>query len=156
MPSLPSTPFLNATLLFVLLMTAGLSNSYAAKIYQWVDEQGKTHFSENPPRDIKAKTLNVKATGKGSGGNTASSAQNTAKTDQEKNKDKAQEKELKPEISPEEKAKYCNQSRELLQQMNGSVQRRFEQPDGSYRKLTMDEMDNNKVQARQGIADYCQ
>jgi len=44
------------TILVVLLvcsslLSATLSQSTLADIYQWTDENGKVHFSDKPPRD---------------------------------------------------------------------------------------------------------
>jgi len=45
-----------------------MSPSQAAKIYHWVDENGRSHYSENLPHNTEAKALSIKATGKGSAG----------------------------------------------------------------------------------------
>jgi hypothetical protein len=59
------------------------------------------------------------------------------------------------EYSTEDKVKYCQRSRDLLQQMNGNTQRRFEQPDGSFRKLAKNEIEDYQSQGREGIKHYC-
>lgn len=144
--------FLTSQLILTLVLGTLASYSNAAKIYHWVDEQGRSHYSENLPRDQQAKAMNIKAAGTGSAGSAASPTKSI-----EKPQSKAPARtELKAEVSPEDKAKYCQQSRELLQQMNGNVQRRFEQPDGSYRKLTESEIAGYKAQAQEGISNYCQ
>lgn len=145
------------TLPFMAFFTLAMlsSTSHAAKIYHWVDEQGRSHYSENLPRDQQAKAMNLKPAGTGSASSSSmSSSQKTNKDNAAKaNTD---DKTLKAEVSAEDKAKYCQQSRQLMQQMNGNVQRRFEQPDGSYRKLTEAEISKNKAQAQEGINNYCQ
>lgn len=146
------------TLPFIMILAlASLSSaSYAAKVYHWVDDQGRSHFSENLPRDAPAKKLNIQPAGTGSNdikSESSSSSNNTQKKPQTAGR--AQQ-ELKTEVSSADKAKYCQQSRDLLQQMQGSVQRRFEQSDGSYRKLTESEISKYKVQAQEGISNYCQ
>jgi len=145
-----SIPFIT-----ILALSSLASISHAAKIYHWIDEQGRSHYSENLPRNKQAEPMNVKATGKGSSG-TSSVSSEAKKKSKNSSEKKETMKELKAEISPEDKAKYCQQSRELLQQMNGNVQRRFEQPDGSYRKLSPDEIADYKTQAQEGIKNYCQ
>lgn len=37
-------------------VVAGVSQ---AAVYQWVDEKGKTHFSDKPPANVKAKTIEL-------------------------------------------------------------------------------------------------
>lgn len=145
---------LTSQLLLVLALGFSASNSSAAKIYHWVDEQGRSHYSENLPRDKLAETMNVKAAGVGSAG--SGSATTSEKESAAPKKAEQALTTLKAEVSPEDKAKYCQQSRQLMQQMNGNVQRRFEQPDGSYRKLTEGEISEYKVQAQEGISNYCQ
>ncbi len=142
------------TLLFLLMLGSSFSTSYAAKVYHWVDDKGRSHYSENPPRDMQSKTLNVKAAGAGSAGSSASTKTSspaakpkTTKTEEETS--------LTVDHSPEDKAKYCLQSQNLLQQMNGNTQRRFEQPDGSSRKLEQAEIADYQAQAREGIKNYC-
>jgi hypothetical protein len=145
------------TLSFMAFFTLAMlsSTSHAAKIYHWVDEQGRSHYSENLPRDKQAEAMNVKPAGTGSpSSSSVSSSQKTNKDNAAKTTTDA--KTLKAEVSAEDKAKYCQQSRQLLQQMNGNVQRRFEQPDGSYRKLTEAEIAEYKAQAQEGINNYCQ
>jgi hypothetical protein len=144
-----------ATLLLSLAFASLLSTAHAAKIYHWVDDKGQPHYSENPPREMKSETLNVKAAGTGSAGSAAtpSKSQSAAKTAAMTKVD--EEKSLTSEHSPEDKAKYCQQSHDLLQQMNGNTQRRFEQPDGSFRKLEQSEIADYQSQARDGIKNYC-
>ena len=130
--------------------------SHAAKIYHWVDEQGRSHFSENSPRNADAKKLNIKPAGTGSGVTSSESNSNSVNTQKKTQPSDSAEQSSKTQLSAADKAKYCQQSQTLLQQMNGNVQRRFEQPDGSYRKLTESEVSEYKAQAQEGIKNYCQ
>lgn len=143
-----------ASLMLSLMLSALTSTSHAAKIYHWLDENGQPHYSENPPRKIHAKTLNVHATGTGSANSTT--ALSTSKPTTKSTENKSEETEaLTAEHNPEDKAKYCQQSQTLLQQMNANTQRRFEQPDGSFRKLEQAEIADYKAQAQSGIERYC-
>jgi hypothetical protein len=136
------------------IFSALISTSHAAKIYHWVDENGRPHYSENPPREIQSEALNVQATGTGSAGSPAAST--TSKPATKSSETKSEEAEgLTAEHSPEEKAKYCQQSQKLLQQMNANTQRRFEQADGSFRRLEQAEIADYKAQAQSGIERYC-
>ena len=136
-----------------IVFSALLSTSYAAKIYHWVDESGRSHYSETPPRDAQAETLNIRSAGRGSAASaSSSSAPVKKKAEVEK---PAKEEGLTAEHSPEDKAKYCQQSQDLLKQMTGNTQRRFKQDDGSYRKLNEAEITDYKAQAQAGIENYC-
>jgi hypothetical protein len=146
--------FSSTALILGLVFSALIPTCYAAKIYHWVDDKGQPHYSENAPREIKSETMNVKATGTGSAGasDTAPKSQPAAKPKAIKSNEKES---ASAEQSPEDKAKYCQQSRDLLQQMNGNTQRRFEQPDGSFQKLEQTEIADYQSQAREGIKNYC-
>lgn len=144
--------FSRFSLMLFLFSMAFMSSTQAAKIYRWVDENGTAHYSQNPPRELQSETLNIRATSKG----TASS--NSVKTNIN-NAEKTESKEaesLTAEHSPEDKAKYCQQSKNLLQQMNGNTNRRFAQEDGSFRKLSEEEIADYRNKAQKGISDYCQ
>jgi len=143
-----------STLLLSLVFSSLLSVSHAAQIYRWVDANGQPHYSENPPREIEAERLNIRATGSGSAGSATTS--NTSKSAAKPKPPKKEEKSLTEEHSPEDKAKYCQQSRDLAQQMSANTQRRFEQPDGSFRKLEQSEIADYRTQAQSGIDRYCQ
>jgi hypothetical protein len=144
--------FSSTALILGLVFSALIPTCYAAKVYHWLDDKGQPHFSENAPRAIKSEIMNVKATGAGSAGtsNTAAKSQPDAKTIKSDEKER-----VSAEQSPENKVKYCQQSRDLLQQMNGNTQRRFEQPDGSFKKLEQTEIADYQSQAREGIKNYC-
>lgn len=147
--------FTSASLMVLLMIMSTLATSHAAKIYRWVDDKGQPHYSENPPRDIQAEALNIRASGTGSAGSAVtSSAPSSSKKVTSAVKESATES-LTSEHSSEDKAKYCQQSRDLMQQMNTNTQRRFEQPDGSFRKLDQAEISDYRTQAQTGIENYC-
>ncbi|MGK0248121.1 MAG: hypothetical protein ACI910_000849 [Oleispira sp.] len=149
-------------LILGLVFSVLAPNGYAAKIYHWIDDKGQPHFSENAPRAIKSETINMSASGTGSSGasdtgssgasDTATKSPLTAKPKAVKGDEKES---ASAEYSPEDNAKYCQQSRDLLQQMKGNAQRRFEQSDGSFRKLEQTEVADYQSQAREGIKHYC-
>jgi hypothetical protein len=143
-----------STLILSLALSFLSLTASAAKIYHWVDDKGRSHYSETPPRDIASEALNIKAAGTGSAGSASTSSTSKSATRSTVSKSDDEES-LTAEHSPEDKAKYCEQSRVLLQRMNGNTQGRFEQPDGSYRKLEQAEIADYRAQAQSGIASYC-
>lgn len=48
------------TPLFVTVLGIALSLQAAAEIYRWTDENGRTHFSDKPPRDRQAENISQK------------------------------------------------------------------------------------------------
>lgn len=148
-----SSRFSSTAIFLGLMASIMMSSSQAAKIYHWVDENGRSHYSENLPHNTEAKALTIKATGKGSAGS-ASITQADTKAQKATTKENT-EKTLVVEYSPAEQAKYCQQSRDLLQSMNGNTQRRFKQEDGSYRKFEQSEITDYQSQAQEGIKNYC-
>lgn len=64
---------MKSSLLFLLLLSA--ANAFPAS-YKWVDENNRTHYSEQPPPNIKAKVL----TSASSGSSAAASSPAAAKT----------------------------------------------------------------------------
>lgn len=150
--------FASAFLTLCIIFAASISTSHAAKIYRWVDENGMPHYSQNPPRELQSEKINVKASGVGTASTSnvnAIKAREEAKAKKDEPKEEKEEG-LTAEHSPEDKAKYCQQSQTLLKQMNENTNRRFKQDDGSYRKLTQEEIANYRSQAQEGISNYCQ
>ena len=64
---------MKSSLLFILLLCS--TNAFPAS-YKWVDENNRTHYSEQPPPNIKAKVL----TSAGGGNNAAASSPAAPKT----------------------------------------------------------------------------
>jgi len=141
------------SIILSIVFSALLATSHATKIYHWVDEDGRSHYSETPPRETQAETLNIRAAGRGSAASASSSSAPVKKKAKEEKP--VEEESLTAEHSPEDKAKYCQQFRAVLQQMNGNTQARFEQPDGTFRKLEQSEVTENKTKAQAGIEKYC-
>lgn len=144
----------HALLVASFIFSISISTSYAAKIYHWVDDKGQSHYSETPPRDITSNKLNIRPAGTGTAQNTDSSIASTTK--KKAADSKPESKTVKTQHSPEERAKYCKQSQDLMKQMNGNLQRRFEQEDGSYSKLSESDIADYRSQAQAGIKNYCQ
>jgi glutaredoxin len=50
------------SILFVTAILFLLSGNTSSRIYKWVDENGKTHFSSRPPTHVNAETVQPKIT----------------------------------------------------------------------------------------------
>lgn len=142
----------HALLVASFIFSISISTSHAAKIYHWVDDNGQAHYSETPPRDITSNKMSIRPTGTGTAQSKTSVISSESKKESTKD---TSSKEQKSQYTPEEKAQYCKQSQDLMQQMSGNMQRRFEQPDGSFRKLSESEIADYRSQAQAGIDNYC-
>lgn len=149
----PTQLLTGCALISSILISIASAPVQAGKIYRWTDENGQMHFSENPPRGIETETVKVKVQS-GAGGGSAVSSRPTATKAPEKPVEEKQE--LTAEYSDEDKAKYCQQSRDLLTQMQGNPNRRFKQEDGSYQKLSEEQRADYLAQAKDGIERFCQ
>lgn len=153
--------FNSKTFVFLLLSISITISSYAATVYRWVDSKGQSHFSSTPPKNTQTERLEIQKTGAQAPALLKSSEHITG-TDHNKKAQKdgieneAEVRHKKSKYTKEESAKYCQQSRELSTRMNGNLQRRVEQPDGSFRKLNESEIKKYKTQAKEGINRYCQ
>jgi len=154
----PTQLLTGCALISSLVISIASAPVQASKIYRWTDENGQMHFSENPPRGIEVETVKVKVrSGTGVGAATSSTPSTTSRPSTKTAQKPTEEKEgLTTEYSKEDKAKYCQQSRDLLTQMQGNPNRRFKQEDGSYQKLTEEQRADYVAQAQDGIERFCQ
>lgn len=152
MQFLPTQLFSTSAIICTLLFSIASTSVQAGKIYRWTDENGQMHFSENPPRGVETETVKIKSSSGGSATSTATSSSATDKPAQEK---QAPE-QLTSDYSDEDKAKYCQQSKTLLSQMQGNANRRFQQEDGSYQRLTDEQRADYIAEAKDGIERFCQ
>mgnify|MGYP000689955568 CR=1 FL=1 len=154
---------------FFLLFISASHSSHAATVYRWVDDQGQSHFGSAPPKNTQTERVQIRKSGSKAPALTSNlspnSEENADSVNDENEQEKGQETEAgseseavqkKSKYTQEERAKYCQQSRNLSTRMNGNLQRRVEQPDGSYRKLNESEINKYKAQAKTGISSYCQ
>ena len=52
---------MRATAAIVAVVLASASGANAAEVYRWVDANGKLHYADSPPPDVKAEKLNLKS-----------------------------------------------------------------------------------------------
>lgn len=51
---------LTLTLISALMLTSWSATVQANKLYRWVDEQGRVHFTDRPPQGQRVETLRVR------------------------------------------------------------------------------------------------
>lgn len=137
-----------------LLLTAGLlvglsPMCMAGQIYKWVDDQGVTHFSAQPPQGAEAATV-IKTTP--SAGKPAAPSSSPVIGDQE-----AIDQEVKRQVADQEvqlKA-FCEQARTNLAQLRNNPRVR-EDVDGEMRRLTEEQRKERITEAQSQIDENCQ
>jgi Skp family chaperone for outer membrane proteins len=142
------------TLLLTLLLL--LSSAAYAETYRWVNEEGVVTYSQTPPPDIQAETVDIKTSPtKG-----AVDSQKKLEELQQKMADSAEDRELKKaqkreqaEIKAENK-KNCNAARINLEQLTALGNRLYKTEDG-YVRLTEETRQKKMQQAREQIKEYC-
>ncbi|MES9972594.1 MAG: DUF4124 domain-containing protein [Candidatus Thiodiazotropha sp.] len=142
------------TFLFAFLLL--FINLVAAETYRWVNEDGVVTYSQTPPPNVDAETVNIKTP-------PASSADDSKKRLEElrqKLADSAEDRALKKaqkqeqaEIKAENK-KNCSTARKNLEQLTALANRLYKTEDG-YVRLTEEDRQQKMQQAREQIKKYC-
>jgi hypothetical protein len=138
----------------MIFLTAGLlvglsPMCMAGQVYKWVDAQGVTHFSAQPPQGAEATTV-IKPSP--SVGKPPAPPSGTVIGDQ-----KAIDQEVKQQIAEQQaqlKA-FCEQARTNLAQLRNNPRVR-EDVGGEMRRLTEEQRQDRITESQQQIAENCQ
>ena len=127
----------------------------AAPVYKWVDAQGVTHFSAEPPVNQKAKSINTnsfqpKVPEKTAAQTSAEEAQASAKTQAEIDRD-VRKKVLEEEV---ELKKYCSKIRNNLAQLVNNP-RVLSDVDGKPTRLSEEERQARIAEIKKAISERC-
>lgn len=151
--------FNKGQLLAALALAAALASTpaLAAKVYSWVDAQGKTHFGDKPPKDAQARQVKVSDT-------TSSDADDELKRLEERRAaaaaERAREKgdEKAPDVGSaddrERMQKLCEQHRKNLDALKSGKRVQTKDEKGNPRYLTDQEM-QERTAFTQGEVDRC-
>ena len=127
----------------------------AAPVYKWVDAQGVTHFSAEPPVNQKAESINTnsfqpKIPEKTGQQIAAEEARASAKTQAEVDR------EVRQKVAEEEAAlkKYCSEIRHNLAQLESNP-RVMAQVDGQPTRLTEEERQARITEIKKSIEERC-
>ncbi|MEJ2529032.1 MAG: DUF4124 domain-containing protein [Gammaproteobacteria bacterium] len=128
-----------------------------ARTYKWVDENGKTVYSQSRPPSGKATIIKPPPPQ-----NTPSEeimkkleAQRNAISESRKKKDAAQSKEMTQARKAEIKMKNCENAKKSLADIEPHSRIRMKMPDGSYKQLTYEERQKQIDMAKKNIEKYC-
>lgn len=147
-----------AALLGALLMA---SVAAAAQFYKWTDEQGVTHYSEDPPPKSATGTSEVKVqTRLPSDSDEAVSNLQKQRDETLKASDKAKEDATKSKVdvskAPEKYAEKCKTLQANLQAMQEHGRVKETDDKGEVRVLTDEEKNNRMDETQRQIKAFCQ
>lgn len=143
-------------LAFVIIFIILASPSYAA-MYKWTDEQGNTHYGEQPPNRENAQNITPPPPRASTEGSSLKRIQSlregilTQAADSKKNKAELKEKALKEE----KKSKYCDQLRKRLSDFQSFPRIRQKGEDGEYRFIDSTKKQKQEKEMQQRLAKDC-
>ncbi|EIK53103.1 hypothetical protein YO5_02718 [Stutzerimonas stutzeri TS44] len=134
------------------LLLALSSSTMAAQVYKWVDAQGTTHFSAQPPQGQAAQTLNTATPPpKPVAAEPKASENREPLVDQEKIEHKVKQQVAEQEA---ERKRYCETLLTTLAQLQNNPRVRVEE-NGEVRRLKEEERQSRIAEAQQKIDEYC-
>ena len=138
---------------FVLLL--GISQLAYGAMYKWVDEEGITHYTQQPPPDgIEAENIKPPPVV-----DTDTASENLEKQQNQveklrKGREKSAEQRHDKEQEAKIKAENCSRARSRLQQAS-RPRVAFTNPDGSVRRASEDERQKTINEANKQIEEFC-
>lgn len=134
------------------LLLALSSSTMAAQVYKWVDAQGITHFSAQPPQGQAAQTLNtVTPPPKSVAAESDASENSESLVDQEKIDRKVKQQVAEQEA---ERKRYCETLQTNLAQLQNNPRVRVEE-NGEVRRLKEEERQSRIAETMQKIEENC-
>ena len=134
------------------LLLALSSSTMAAQVYKWVDAQGITHFSAQPPQGQAAPTMNtVTQTPKPAAAEPDASESSASLVDQEKIDRKVKQQVAEQEA---ERKRYCETLQTNLAQLQNNPRVRVEE-NGEVRRLKEEERQSRIAETKQKIEENC-
>lgn len=134
------------------LLLALSSSTMAAQVYKWVDAQGITHFSAQPPQGQTAQTLNtVTPPPKPVAAESDASENSESLVDQEKIDRKVKQQVAEQEA---ERKRYCETLQTNLAQLQNNPRIRVEE-NGEVRRLKEEERQSRIAETKQKIEENC-
>lgn len=137
------------------LLLAMSATAMASQVYKWVDAQGVTHFSAQPPQGQQATSINTATPPPKPAEPVESEAEPTFDSIADPEQ-AAIDKKVKQEVAAKEleRKKYCENMRTNLSQLENNPRLRTE-VDGETRRLTEKERQQRISDAQKAIATNC-
>ena len=127
------------------------SSTMAAQVYKWVDAQGITHFSAQPPQGQAAQTLNTVTPPPKPAAEPDASESSASLVDQEKIDRKVKQQVAEQEA---ERKRYCETLQTNLAQLQNNPRVRVEE-NGEVRRLKEEERQSRIAETKQKIEENC-
>lgn len=134
------------------LMLALSATATASQIYKWVDAQGVTHFSAQPPQDQEATTVNTAAPPP----RQAPAEPDPATAQQPDPEQAAIDEKVKADVAAQEaeRRKYCENARTNLAQLENNPRLRIEE-EGEVRRIDENERQERIAELKKSIGENC-
>ena len=138
-------------LLLALMLTA-LPFHVSAKVYQWVDENGKTVYSQNPPPSGNAREIKTPTTAPTQSGSAQRKLDNLRQRAKDLQEDRQLAKEKKAQQKEEQtrNKKNCQIARDKHSKLQGLGRRLY-----NGKRLTEEERQRLMQEAQEKIKEYC-
>lgn len=143
------------TLLLASLLFGCAGAACAGQIYKWVDAQGVTHFTAQPPQSAEASVIpTAKQPAASKPAATPPAASSVANDPKQAEIDAR----VRQEVAQKEKEldEYCTTLRTNLAQLHNNRRVRMKDGDGEARRLTQDERQAKITETEKAIAENCQ
>jgi hypothetical protein len=139
----------------------GTAVAQNAAVYKWVDKQGVTHYTDNPPEsapDVSDTGIRYRRTNPQSVQARASRKQTSFAEQQGRRDDLqqagAQDKNQR-EADENERRKNCEQSREVMEKYDTAHRLYRTTPDGEREYLDSDQIDSARAEAAAAVKKWC-
>lgn len=139
-----------------LLMVAWLPSSQA-EIYQWIDENGASHYSQEPPSDGQYRVMTpnpVQPSDAEAAQKRLESLLQQQKASQEARESQQREQQKKA-AEQEVRQQRCQQAKQRLADLQNRPRVRITAEDGTVRRLTEEERQERMTQASTLVEEFC-
>lgn len=139
------------------LLLALSATAMASQVYKWVDAQGVTHFSSQPPQGQQATSINTAAPPPAKPAEAAEPEVTPTFESISDPEQAAIDKKVRQEVAAKEaeRKKYCEGVRTTLAQLQNNPRLRME-IDGEVRRVPEEERQERISAAQKAIAENCQ
>lgn len=137
----------------LILLFLFTSNSFAAGIQKWTDEQGNISYGDSPPAKAQTEPVNISRPPSNPGKplpRLTTGEKNTAKV-----QDKTVSKPTNATSTQQDKLNICEKARKDLNVISANNVIRMRNTDGSERILSDAEVDQRRTKLEQDIKQYC-
>lgn len=133
------------------VLALAVATGAPAKIYKWVDEEGQTHYGQQPPNGVEAAPMSVHTAPPSSGGGTPSTAGGTPAGG---GGDDAGSKTAKADDAISQNCRTAKQNLSILESAGPGGS--YRSPDGETLTYTEEEWQKRVDQNKRYVENFCQ